>query len=68
VALGILLGVLATAIYDLSKAWLTPLMLEGRALEYREAMSTLIPVIAAGFSILLLSLFFSKWGFLGHKD
>lgn len=50
VVLATLPGVLATFLYDLFKAWLTPIMLEGRALKSSEAMATVNPVIAGSLN------------------
>jgi len=65
--LGLLLGLVAQGIYDLFKAWLTPILLEGRPLKYEEAMATLIPAIAAGLSVLILLVLFYRWGLLKQK-
>jgi len=67
VALGTLLGILATALYDFFKAWITPFLLEGRTLEYSDVLRTFIPVFAGVFATLVFMFLLYKWGLLETK-
>ncbi len=60
IVLGILLGLIAQAVYDTFKLWLTPLLLEGRHLTASESMNALIPALAGGLSVLMLFLIFYR--------
>jgi len=42
--------------------------MEGRLLEYEDAMRALIPAFAGGFAVATFILFLHKWGLLKRED
>jgi len=61
-ALGTLFGIIGGALYNVFKEWITPFMLEGRALTYSDNVRILIHVIATGLTLLTFTFFLYAWG------
>lgn len=62
--LGVLFGVLGTAVYDLFKIWLNVLWLEERHLTPLDVKMALIPVYAATLAVVFLFAVFYRLGLL----